>query len=154
MLWTITGAVAFFSQLADGGSQSLWFPALDGLGCLMTFGLSFKYGFGSLKKRDTVGFLVAIIGLALWYVTNNPLYALTIIIIIDAAGSGLTAWKAFENPMSETYPAWLIIGAAGFLAVLSVGKFDVGLLVYPVYIFIVSFIIVGSIYLGRRRSSN
>lgn len=150
LIWSVTGGIAFFSQLASGATNSLWFLGLDCLGSLLIFGLSIRYGFGDFNKQDARALKLAGLGLILWVLSSNSTYALIFIIIIDAIGGILTAWKAFEHPDTETYSMWLILWAASGCAILSVGVFNAKLLAYPFYFFVANFIIIASIFIGRR----
>ena len=150
LIWSVLAMIAFFSQLAKGAHQSLWFTGLDSIGAFVTLGLAIRYGFGGVKRRDMFALIVAGIGLLIWYFTNNALYALIIAMAVDAIGASLTVWKTYENPETETYPMWLIVCLAGVLAIISVGKLDFDLMIYPLYIFIANLAVVAAIYLGHK----
>lgn len=153
LIWSVLGSIAFFSQLAEGASWSLWLTALDTLGVFLIFILSIKYGVGGLKRRDIIALIVAGIGLVLWYITRHAAIALYITILIDVAGASLTVIKAYEDPGSETLTTWLVIAAAGILGMLSVGTFNFVLLSYPFYIFLANFSVAIAILLGRARQA-
>lgn len=150
VIWSVLAAIAFFSQFAKGARQSLWFTGLDSIGAFVTLALSIKYGLGGLKKRDTIALVFAGLGLVIWFFTDNALYSLLITVGIDAIGAGLTAWKTFEHPETETYPMWTIVCIAGLLAAVSVGTFNATLMLYPFYIFLANFAVVLAIFFGRR----
>lgn len=151
LIWLALGSIAFFSQFAEGATWSLWLTGLDTLGVLIIFILSIEYGVGGLNKRDIIALIAAGIGLFLWYLTRHAAIALLITIFIDMTGAYLTVVKAFDDPGSETLSTWLIIATAGILGMLSVGKFDLVLLVYPFYIFLANFAVAVAILLGRNR---
>lgn len=150
-IWTVLGSIAFFSQLAKGATDSLWLTGAQTLEVSIVFFLSIKYGVGGLAKRDIMALLVAGIGLLLWSVTQEAAYALFFVIIADGAGSILTMLKSYEDPGSETLSTWIISGTAGFFGALAVGSWDVILLSYPVYIWLINYVIAGSMILGKRR---
>lgn len=149
LIWSVAVTIAFFTQHAKGASWSLWFPGIDALGCFITLGLAIKYGRGGLLKRDLAALLVLGAGLLIWAFTDNALYALILTIATVAASCGVTIRKTLEDPHSKTCTAWLIMWAASLCAVISVGKLDIALLLYPAYIFISTGAIVGAIFFGR-----
>lgn len=150
-LFFILGGIAFFSQLAKGASDSLWLPGIITIGVTIIFLLSLKYGVGGLQKKDYFVLLFAFLGLIAWYFTKEPAVALYIVILIDAAGTYLTAEKAYHHPESETILLWIFSSVAGFFAMLAVGKWDIILLSYPFFIFLADAAIVSAICLGKRK---
>lgn len=136
LIWSVLGAIAFFTQLAKGATWSLFLPAADTVATLSIFILSIWHGMGGLNKRDAGSLLLAALGLLLWYFTSQPLTALLITIGVDAVGTVLTVIKTWEDPHSETFSSWLLAALGGLFAVFAVGKLSFALLVYPLYIFI------------------
>ena len=151
LIWSILSAIAFFAQLNKGATQSLWFTALNCLSAVIIFSLSVRKGMGGVVKRDTVGLLFALLGLVLWYLTSNALYALLFTIGVDAVGSVLEIIKTYNDPSSETYLVWILDGIAGGLAAISVGRLDYTLLLYPFYLFLANFAVVIALNLSRKR---
>lgn len=150
-IWSVLGSIAFFTQLAKGASDSLWLPAVQELGVTIIFLFSIKYGVGGLTKRDLVALLVAAVGLVLWYFTKEAAIALYIVIVVDGAGAILTVIKAYEDPESETMSTWLLAGISGFFAMAAVGAWDIVLLSYPFYIFVINIAVIAAMILGSRK---
>ncbi len=151
LIWTVLGSIAFFSQWAKGATDSLWLTAGQTLGTVIVFLLSLKYGVGGLTKRDTRALIAACVGLALWYLTSEPLLALIFVIIIDCIGVYLTLLKIYHDPNSETRTMWLISGTSGIFGALAVGSFNPILLAYPLYIVIVNYTTVAAITLAKKK---
>jgi hypothetical protein len=149
LIWSVLGSIAFFSQLAEGATWSLWLTGIDTLGVLVIFLLSIRFGVGGLTRRDIIALIAAGIGLMLWYFTRHAAIALLMTMFIDAAGAYLTVVKSYEDPGSETLSTWLIVSIAAVLGMLAVGQFNLILLSYPLYIFLANFSVVVAILLGR-----
>lgn len=149
-IWVVLAGIAFFSQLAEGATSSLWFTGLDSLGALAVFLLALKYGLGGFARRDKIALVAAGIGLTLWYITRHAAIALLMTIIVDAASTILTVLKTYEDPGTETYAMWALVTVAGILAMISVGSLNPTLLVYPFYIFLANFAVVVAKYVGTR----
>ncbi len=150
-IWAALGGIAFFSQLAKGASYSLFLVGFQALGDFSVFLLSVKYGIGGLLKRDIVGLAGAGLSLVLWYFTRDAAVALFIVIGIDAISGILTIIKSYEGPETETVSTWVLTCLSGIFAAVAVGSFNFVLLSFPVYISLICFAILVSIYLGRRR---
>lgn len=150
-IWTVLGSIAFFSQLAKGATDSLWLTGAQTLEVFIIFVLSIKFGVGGFGKRDIVALIIAGVGLLLWSITKEAAVALYLVIIVDAAGSVLTMFKSYEDPGSETLSTWILSGTAGFFGALAVGSWDVILLSYPVYIWLINYGIAVSMILGYQK---
>ena len=96
--------------------------------------LSIKYGVGGFLLRDKFALVFAAIGLLLWYLTNNPAFVLWIAILIDSAGVYLLLIKSYKDPASELPLLWASGVVAGTLSILSVGRLDINLLAFPVWL--------------------
>jgi hypothetical protein len=150
LIWTVLGSIAIFSQLAKGATNSLWMPVVQTLGVAVIFVLSLKYGEGGLTSRDKKALGVAMFGLILWYFTQEAAFALFITILVDAAGAILTLIKAYEEPGGETMSTWFLSGLSGLVAVFAVGSWDLVLLSYPVYIWLINWAVVAAMLLSPK----
>ena len=151
LIWSVLGAIAFFSQLAKGASNSLWLPGIETFGAIAIFILSIKYGVGGFNKRDYIALFIAAIGLILWYFTKEAAVALYLVILVDGVGLYLTVHKAYVSPESETHFAWILSAFGGVFALVSVGSFNVILLSYPVYLVFGNLAVVTAIQMGLRK---
>ncbi|MCL5010719.1 MAG: hypothetical protein M1127_00695 [Patescibacteria group bacterium] len=151
LIWSILGFISFFSQLAKGGVYSLVLVGTQAVGDLFVFILAVRYGVGGLKERDIVGLGGAMIGLVIWYFTKEAATALFIAIFIDGVGAVLTIIKSYEMPGTETVSAWVFTFLGGFFACIAVGSLSLILLAFPVYMCLISLLIILAIRLGKRR---
>lgn len=150
LIWAVLAAIAFFSQLDKGATFSLWLVVFDSLGTFVILALSIKRGVGGFARRDKIALLIAALGLLVWYFTNEALYALLLVILVDATAQTLTTLKAFKDPHSESPVAWSLGSLAGLAATFSVGSFNIPVLAYPIYIFLANASAVLAIILGKR----
>lgn len=150
LIWSVLGIIAFFSQLYEGAGFSLWFAGVQVSGTLLVFALSIWCGAGCyLKKSDYAVLMAAAVGLCLWYFTENAGYALLVTISISLLGGSVTVIKAFRDPESETMTTWVISLLASACALVSVGKVDLILMAYPLYLFTLCTAIVLGMLLGK-----
>lgn len=149
-IWSVVGIISFASQFAKGASYSLFMTGAGAAGDLIIFLLGIKYGLGGFSKRDKIGLAGCGIALVLWYFTQEATFALFTVIAIDAIGAILTILKTYERPTTETKISWVLTALGGALACVAVGSFDLILLAYPVYIFMVGSAIVLAIHFGKK----
>ena len=150
LIWSILTFIAFFSQMAKGGTWSLLLTAGDTVAILIVFILSIKFGVGGFRKIDILSLFGAGISLLFWYLTKEPAVALFLIIITDFIGANLTIQKSWRDPKSENWVGWAMCGVGGLLGTLAVGEWNIILLSFPIYICLINFLMAG-IILGRKR---
>jgi hypothetical protein len=153
LIWSILTFIAFFSQMAKGGTWSLLLTAGDTIAILIVFVLSIKFGVGGFKKIDILSLAGAGVSLLLWYITNEPAVALFLIILTDFIGANLTITKAWRDPKSENWVGWAMCGVGGLLGTLAVGEFNFILMIFPAYICFINSLVAG-IVLWRGRIKN
>ena len=149
-IWMVLLTIAFFAQLSEGGTWSLITTGVDWLGVVVIFILSIKNGIGGATKLDKLALVGASIGLILWYLTNEPLYALVITIFIDFIAGMLTILKAYKEPETETFIAYMICGTGGLLGVFAVGELNLSLIIFPLWICLFNYAIGITVLLGRK----
>ncbi|MEM6624417.1 MAG: hypothetical protein AAF674_19510 [Pseudomonadota bacterium] len=150
LIWSVLGAIAFFSQVYEGATASLWFAGVQVSGTIVVFTLSIFVGRGHFLSRvDALVLVAAGVGLVLWYHTDTAVYALAITIAISLLGGAVTIAKAYRDPDSETMSTWLISFVAALAAIAAVGKLDWVILAYPLYLLVLNAGIVGAMLLGR-----
>lgn len=153
-IWSVLGSIAFFSQVYEGATDSLWFAGVQVSGTIIVFVLSIWLGVGGiLHKQDRYVLLMAGLGVLAWYMTSTAVYALAITITISLLGGAVTVRKAYIDPQSETLSTWGCSCIASLFALLAVGGGDPVLLAYPAYLFTLNGAIVCAVLMGQRNSA-
>lgn len=150
LLWFVLGMISFSAQASLGATFSLVLSAVLTLGSLVIFILSLRFGTGGLTRRDMVALVLSVVGFGLWIVTNRPLIALCINIVIGSLGTLLTILKIKEQPNSETSSTWLLASIAGLLSLLSINRIEFSLMAYPVYIVVTNFGVFMASHYGKE----
>ena len=76
------------------------------------------------------------------------------VLIAEIIGALMIVFKSYKHPQTETVTMWAlgIIGAT--LMGLSVGKLDLTLLAFPIYLFVANIAIVVVIFIGKYRQQH
>lgn len=107
---------------------------------------------GGATKLDKLALVGASIGLIIWYLTKEPLYALVITICIDFIAGMLTILKTYKEPETETFIAYIICGTGGLLGVFAVGRLNLSLIIFPLWICLLNYAIGITVLLGRKNT--
>lgn len=148
-LVTALGAASLFAQ---HDSVAIWLIGTCSLASAFVFLLSIKYGIGGWSKVDLVCLIIALIGIIVWRVTNNPLLALYASIMADFAGMIPTLIKTYRLPKSEYWFSYVSLIIAISLTLLAVKDWEAQCFAYPLYLFIINIIMLSLIL--RPRFSN
>jgi fumarate reductase subunit D len=136
LLWTILGAVYFFSTIFDTGATLFTLGEL--IAPVIILILAFKYGVGGKSRFDLISLAVALIALAILFSTTHVLLSLLLALFVDGIGAMLTIRKLRIDPTSESRAFWGLTAIAGVLAVISLEEFTVNALLFPVYVGLLS----------------
>lgn len=131
------------NQLAIGATNSLYLVIAFTVSSGSVFALSFKNGVGGTTKLDVVVLVGALGGVVLWQLLDEPLASVIANIAVAAIASVPTYRKSWLMPETETKIAYLLGAIAATMAAISVGEFNIPLLLLPVY----SALYRGAIYL-------
>lgn len=152
LIWSVLGTIAFFSQVHEGATQSLWFAGTQVSATIFVFLLSIRNGTGNfLCPTYILSLGTAGLGLVAWYFTDSAVYALMLTIGISLLGGVLTVRKAYRSPGTETATAWGIAWVSTILAMCSVGQMDWVLLAYPLYLFTLYSAILIALYFASHK---
>jgi len=150
-IYSVLFTLLFVAQLSAGAHWLLIVTAEYVLASLLIAVLSVPYGFGSFHKRDTVSLAIAAAGLLAWLLTNRPIIAILMVVIVDFAGFWLTLVKTWHAPHSETLIAWQLSCVAAVLSVFAAGTWNFTIIVYPVYAVLGSGLLVWLIMYRRTK---
>jgi len=152
-IWVALDSIAVASQFAKGATWSVIMPAIGTLEAIVGFLLALKYGMGGTSKKDIGALILAGLGLILWYFTNQPLFALFIVVGVDLIGTALVVIKSYQFPHSETFSTWFLSFLAGLMAATAVGHWSFTLQIYPLSVAIGNGAICTAILLRKGKVS-
>lgn len=136
--WALAPLIAFSAELDEGvGLQSLMTFAV-GFGPLMTFIASFfnKQAEWRLTRFDYICGLLALLGLAFWYLTKAGNIAIVFSIFADTAAAVPTLKKAWKFPETESYWPFLLAILSATITLATIKTWDFAHFGFPAYIFL------------------
>lgn len=148
-IWSILGIVLCLTsfELSDYDWMTICVPLVYAIGPIIIAILSFWYGEGGSSKLDIICFILAFVGLGLWLILDFVILALWLSILIDIVGALPTIKKSYTSPKSESMLGWATFTLAnainlGVLFHRFDGSESIHSLVYPLYLFLISSIII------------
>ncbi len=150
-IWAFIGIVLAISYRASGAGDTVWVSVSEAIAPTIIAILAIKYGTGGADKIDIIAFIGAIISLLLWWKFGNPLIALTTNLAIDFFAALPTIKKSWHRPQDEDRFAWSITQTGNMLNLFAIDKLTFGVLVYPIYTFIIDGIITLLLFKKRKK---
>jgi hypothetical protein len=130
----IITALSASSLFAQGDRVVSVFMAICAIQSLVLFVMSFKWGMGGWAKIDILCMVIALAGIVLWRVTNNPVLALYAAVVADGAGMAPTLIKTYRLPDTEYYLSYIFDLAAIVLTTIAISNGGFNEYLYPVYL--------------------
>jgi hypothetical protein len=141
VILTIT-VLSTASLFAQHNTVAIWLSGVSMLQAIAIFLFSMKYGMGGWAKLDIVCLILALFGIVLWKVTQNPVIALYMSVLADFVGMVPALEKTYRLPHTEVWSFFLMDTMAGLMSLLAVQKWTVQEYSYPLYIMLINFAMV------------
>jgi hypothetical protein len=151
--WAFITSIGAIAMLTDGGTWSVVILFANSLSCIIVviYSIYKKVGVWSTTTYDYLFFALGILGIILWQTFDMPIMAILCAVLADLSFGIPTIIKAYKNPKSEAYLAWLSGSIAGLLSLFAVQNFTAVQFLYPMYLFIFDFTIFLIVIIYRNR---
>jgi hypothetical protein len=134
-LWALTSGVGAAAQYASGASLSLWVVLANAAASAAIALLALRHGIKKYSMLDTVCLALAFVTVALWFLSDSAILALSLSIATDLLAALPTLHKAYRRPSSEKSWTYFSFALAALLGVASSDILDLPNLAYPIYFF-------------------
>ena len=125
--------------------------ALVALLCFLVVGLSWRTGTRYISRGDWIAFTLAILAIPLWLLTDNPLYAVVVVTLIDIAAFYMTLRKAIISPNEESIGFYVLATLQYVLSMLAVESYNPTTLLNPLVLAATSSLLIGIMAWRRLR---
>ena len=129
--WGLVVAIGTVAQFQLGGGPSAWVLLVVAVTCFFIASVALFVGEKDITKSDWLSFIGALCAIPIWMATDNPVWALVIIIAIDVLTYYPTIRKSWTKPWGEPPRSYFWAGLRYFLALFAVPDAEFATLVYP-----------------------
>jgi hypothetical protein len=149
--WMLLHAIATAAALASGAVQTAIFTAAATVSTGIIVAVSIRYGFRRYTRFDVICQALAIVGIVVWQITDQPVTAILIVMAVNLTAALPTFRHAWQAPHRETWQTFAISVVASGIILTSIAHYNFVSLAYPVYFFVCDASIAAIILLRRRK---
>lgn len=151
LIWSLTTVIVFFAQMAAEGGAGAWSTGMSAAITLYVAWLALVLRSDFSNTTADWGFLIAaMLSLPVWFFTDDPLWSVVILTVVDAFGFGPTLRKAWHKPQEESMQFYLLFGARSLLSVAALESRTLTTVLFPVAM-VVACVLVSVLLWWRRR---
>lgn len=134
LIWGVIMVVGFLVQEVDGAGAGAWATLFAGMNCLCIAVLGFFYGEKIYTRSDWIALFAALSAIPLWVITKNPLFAICLVIVIDACGYYPTYRKSWNKPWDESALSYALNALAFVIGIIAIENYSYLTFSYPAFI--------------------
>ncbi len=154
LIWSISPLIAFAASLSAGIGVDAVITLALGLSPLMVF-MAARHKdrrLLQLRRFDKICIAIALCGLAIWAITNEPTTAIIIAITADLISCLPTIRKTIAKPQTEYPFTFLLSASAMVIAMLATQEVSFASFAFPVYVFVMNIFLCILAFRDMRRS--
>jgi len=132
--WTLLSGIVLAAQIADGEYRAAVFSAGLTIATGMIVILGLWHGYVKYTEFDVVCQMLAVLGIVLWQVFDDPLIALYVSIVVDFIGLVPTLRHSWQKPYEETWQTFAIGAFAPVFGLIGLDALTQINISYPIYV--------------------
>ena len=101
IIWTLLTGIAFAAQMAERAGPGAWAAGVCSGICLLITIAAAKNGEKDITRSDWVMFLLALASIPIWMATDDPVWSVWMVTLIDLAALYPAARKSWKRPHEE-----------------------------------------------------
>ncbi len=151
LIWGLATVIVFFAQLADGAGAGAWSIGVSGAVTLYIAWLAYRRCSGSaITNLDWLFFIFALASLPLWYITDNPFWAVIILTTVDTLGFGPTFRNAYHHPYQEQLLLYVLMTIRNLIAIAALEYYSWTTVLFPAFISFTCIVFIAMVAARRR----
>jgi|SRR3989344_1776081 len=134
--WGLLTGIAFFAQVVKGGGPSAWVIGSGAILCFLVIVISFFKGEKNITKIDWFCLGCFILGVLLWKLTNDPLFALVLSVITNLLAFVPTFIKSYRKPWEETMSLYFLSALKWAITLAVITSYSFATIIFPLSLFL------------------
>ena len=150
LIWSILCTIGFMAQLTEDQGPGVWALGITSFFSWVNTALAVKFGEKEITGSDKFCLAFSLIAILPWALTNDPLWSVIIISLIDVIGFYPTIRKTWKKPGEENLQAYYFANGKLILSMLALEKMTIITALYPLTIILANFGFLAMAHLRRK----
>lgn len=151
LIWGLLNGITFTGQLSAGGGAGSWPLGFTALAMLCIFVFALLRGEKDIRPFDWFCLVAAILSIVPWLLTNDPVWSIVLVTLIDLLGFLPTVRKVIKKPFEETLITHAINTFKYLLILLALENYNLATSLFPATILVADFMLV-LLIVNRRKT--
>lgn len=152
-VWALSSLIVCLAQVHEEAGPGAWVTMINTAFFTLTTLLSLKYGERTITRGDKISMTVSLVAVIPWVLTQNPLWSVILVTLIDLVAYYPTMRKSWMKPDEENLTTYGLSALEYGLSVRAMQVANLTTVLYPVAI-IASNLVLIALCLIRRRTLN
>lgn len=154
-LWALFNGIAGFAQLSDGGGAGAW---VNLSGCAFTLFIAvlatIKNGRKDIVRSDWYALWGAIAAIGIWLITQNPLWSVILITLIDMVAFYPTFRKGWLRPYEDMASVFSLSAIKHIIGIIALQNYTLTTWLFPASLVLTNIVFVAMILWRRSTIKN
>lgn len=135
LVWGIINFIVFAIQILEGGGPGAWVTGVSGLCCIIiTVAAYIVRDTNSITRSDWIALILSLSAIPLWIITDNPVWSIILLTIIDTFGFYPSVRKGYTKPHDEMIFKFMINTLKHFLSIAALSTISFSTAFFPWYL--------------------
>jgi hypothetical protein len=131
LIWGVLNALVFFASTSKGAGAGAWAVGASGALNFIIFGIALFKGEKEITLTDKVCLLAALVAIAIWAITADPLGSIILLTVADQVGFIPTFRKAYKKPAEESVTIFILSCVSYVMSLFALQTINLVTALYP-----------------------
>lgn len=150
-IWALTSLIVCFAQVSEEAGPGAWVTMINATFFVITTILSLRWGENNITRSDWLTMFGALIAIVPWYLTNNPMWSVILVTIIDVIAYYPTLRKSWTRPREENLTTYGMSVVEFGLSIPAMRVASFTNILYPVAIVAANMVLIGLCWYRKRQ---
>ena len=151
LIYVIVDGTIFAAQLAGGGGPGAFVVLTGAVANAAIVILAFQRGEKNITLSDWACFILALLAILLWWITNSPLSAVLTLTVANALAYIPTFRKSFVKPHEESVSIWALDVLRFGISIFALSALNLTTVLFPATVVLLNSLMASTILLRRRQ---
>lgn len=157
LVWSLVAGITATAQAAEGAGAGNWATILLAVFCVYVTIVAWRQGDKDIAAIDYICLFAALASIPLWYITQNPLWSVIWLCVIDCLGFIPTFRQSWNKPNADRASFFLLSNIPFMLGLIALERISLSTVLYPFVIILTNtayaaMLLLRRLQLGKIRS--